>query len=95
MHPVCLQPVFVVTRAQNAMSDVNHDEAHQRSSVVFIAVDTLQQILQTVTTLAVAFKLFSMKQEKLIEIGLHWVHTNLVSSEAFKTKSSIYITYFR
>ena len=52
------------------------------------AVD--MQISQTATTLAVVFELFSSKQDKLIEMGLHCVHTNLVFSEAFKKLNPVY-----
>ena len=48
------------------------------------------QISQTGTTLAVVFELFSTKQEKLLEIGLHCVHTNLVFSEAFKKPNLVF-----
>ena len=52
------------------------------------------QISHTATTLAVVFELFSMQQEKLIEIGLHCVHTNLVFSEAFKKPNSVISGYY-
>ena len=48
---------------------------------LIVAVD--MQISQTATTLAVVFKLFSTKQEKLIKIGLHSVYISLVFSGAF------------
>ena len=48
------------------------------------------QISQTATTLAAVFELFSTKQEKLIEIGLHCVHTSLVFSEAFKKQNPVF-----
>ena len=42
------------------------------------------------TTLAVVFELFSTKQGKLNEIGLHCVHTNLVFSEVFKKPNLVF-----
>ena len=48
------------------------------------------QTSQTATTLAVVFELFSTKQEKLIKIGLHCLHTNLVFSEVFKKPNPVF-----
>ena len=55
--------------------------------VAFAAVD--MQISQTAMTLAVVLELFSMKQDKTIEIGLHCMHTNLVFSETFKKPNPV------
>ena len=46
------------------------------SLVTFAAVD--KQISQTANTLTVVYELFSTKQKKTIEIGLRFMHTNLV-----------------
>ena len=48
------------------------------------------QISQTATTLAVVFELFSAKQEKVIEIGLHYLQTNLVFSKTFKKPKLVF-----
>ena len=55
--------------------------------VAFAAVD--MQILQTSNTVAVVYELFSTKQKKTIEIGLNFMHTNLVFTEAFKLRNQI------
>ena len=55
----------------------------------FAFADVDMQISQTVTTVAVAFELFCRKEEKIIEIGLHCVHTNLVFSETFNRARKI------
>ena len=51
---------------------------------LIVAVD--MQISQTATTLAVVFELFSTKQEKLIKIKLHCLHTSLVFSEVLRNQ---------
>ena len=56
--------------------------------VAFAAVD--KQISQTADTLAVVYEFFSTKQKKTIEIGLHFMHTNLVFTEAFKLRNQIW-----
>ena len=56
-----------------------------------VAIDMqVKLISQTAMTLAVVFKLLSSKQEKIIVIGLHCVHTNLVFTEAFKKPNPVF-----
>ena len=94
LHRTRSHSVSVVTRAYNATYEVDHHDMAdclrdgRLSTSTFpqprliIAVD--MQISQTATTVAVVFELFSTKQDKLIEIGLHCLHTSLVFSEVFK-----------
>ena len=90
IHPVRSHSVSVVTRAHNTGSyDVDHGCTSTFRRPRLIAAVNMQ-ISQTATTVAVVFELFSTKQEKLIEIGWHCVHTSLVFSEAFKKQNPVF-----
>ena len=85
-----------MTRAHNARSyDVDNGCMKSKPVDVNIPAAAFNRCCkhadsQTATTVAVVFELFSTKQEKLIEIELHCVHTSLVFSEAFKKQNPVF-----
>ena len=97
IHPVRLHSVSVVTRAHNARSyDVDHGCMKSKPVNVNVSAAAFNRCCKHADftnsndSKAVVFELFSTKQEKLIEIGLHCVHTSLVFREAFKKQNPVF-----
>ena len=86
-----------MTQVHYATYDVDHDRLPKRWKPAmptflrphFIAAVDMQ-ISQTAMTLAVVFRLFSTKQEKLLEIRFYCLHTSLVDSKAFKKPNLVF-----
>ena len=94
IHPVCSYSVSVVTRAHNARSyDVDHVCMKSKPVDVNVPVATFNRCCKHTDftnsndSKAVVFELFSTK---LIEIGLHCVHTSLIFNEAFKKQNPVF-----
>ena len=97
IHPVRSHSVSVVTRAHNARSyDVDHGCMKSKPVDVNVPVAAFNgcckhaDFTNSSDSKSVVFELFSKKQDKLIEIELHCVHTSLVFSEAFKKQNPVF-----
>ena len=99
LYDICLalSNRSVVTRVHNARSyDVDHVCMKSKPVDVNVPAAAFNRCCKHADftnsndSKAVVFELFSTKQEKLIEIGLHCMHTGLVFNEAFKKQNPVF-----